>query len=128
VEGDSQLVVRQMTGQYKVKTDRLKPLHAEALALSKGFDKFEIRCVGRPRSGVLALGLGWHWLVEWAGAVASCSCALKLESWPSLISSIPFRYVQQAHRTRRELPRRRAGQPGVGCGPTYQGVTCTDLD
>lgn len=44
-EGDSQLVVRQILGQYKVKTERLKPLHAEALALTKAFDKFEIRCV-----------------------------------------------------------------------------------
>lgn len=45
VEGDSQLVVRQMLGQYKVKTERLKPLHAEAQALSREFDTFVIQCV-----------------------------------------------------------------------------------
>ena len=34
-----------MLGEYKVKTDRLKPLHAEARELARGFDTFEIRCV-----------------------------------------------------------------------------------
>ena len=32
VRGDSQLVIRQMTGQYKVKQPHLKPLHAQATA------------------------------------------------------------------------------------------------
>ena len=53
VEGDSQLVVRQMRGEYKVKTDRLKPLHAEAQELARGFDKFEIRCVRVLIAGVI---------------------------------------------------------------------------
>lgn len=44
VEGDSQLVVRQMLGEYKVKTERLKPLHAEAQKLARGFHSFQIRC------------------------------------------------------------------------------------
>lgn len=33
VRGDSQLVIRQMTGQYRVKQPHLKPLHAEAQAV-----------------------------------------------------------------------------------------------
>lgn len=34
VRGDSQLVIRQMTGQYRVKQPHLKPLHAEARAIA----------------------------------------------------------------------------------------------
>ncbi len=37
VRGDSQLVVRQMTGEYRVKMPHLKPLHAEAARLAAGF-------------------------------------------------------------------------------------------
>lgn len=39
VHGDSQLVIRQMTGQYRVKQPHLKPLHAEAQA--------EVKAIGR---------------------------------------------------------------------------------
>lgn len=39
VRGDSQLVIRQMTGQYRVKQPHLKPLHAQAQALSREFGK-----------------------------------------------------------------------------------------
>jgi ribonuclease HI len=35
---DSQLVVRQIAGFYKVKNDKLKPLHAGLLELLKGLD------------------------------------------------------------------------------------------
>jgi ribonuclease HI len=48
--GDSQLVVRQMTGQYKVNGERLLPLHREAKLLEQRCESFQIehiyRCVG----------------------------------------------------------------------------------
>ena len=47
---DSELVVRQLTGVYRVKKDWLKPLHAEAVGLMKRFDSIEIRHVRREQN------------------------------------------------------------------------------
>lgn len=45
--GDSQLIVRQVRGEYKVKDSGLKPLHAEALEALGRFESWEIRDVRR---------------------------------------------------------------------------------
>jgi ribonuclease HI/probable phosphoglycerate mutase len=37
VEGDSKLIINQMTGTYKVKAENLLPLYTEAMELSKRF-------------------------------------------------------------------------------------------
>ena len=47
---DSELVVRQLTGVYRVKKDWLKPLHTEALGLMKRFDSIEMRHVRREQN------------------------------------------------------------------------------
>jgi ribonuclease HI len=47
---DSELVVRQLTGVYRVKRDWLKPLHAEALGLMKRFASIEIRHIRREQN------------------------------------------------------------------------------
>jgi ribonuclease HI len=47
VRMDSQLVVRQMRGVYKVKHPGLKPLHARALQRVQHFDSFRIEHVRR---------------------------------------------------------------------------------
>jgi len=44
---DSELAVRQMLGQYKVKNEGLKPLFERAKKLSQSFRKFSIRHVPR---------------------------------------------------------------------------------
>lgn len=44
---DSELVIRQMTGQYKVKNEGLKPLHAEAKRLAAKLPKVEWSSVRR---------------------------------------------------------------------------------
>lgn len=44
---DSELIVRQIAGLYRVKHPDLKPLHAEALRLTAGFRSFRIRHVRR---------------------------------------------------------------------------------
>jgi ribonuclease HI len=44
---DSELIVRQIAGLYRVKHPDLKPLHAEALRLASGFKSFRIRHVPR---------------------------------------------------------------------------------
>lgn len=45
--GDSELVVRQVEGRYKVKNAGMKELHAEAKKALAGFDSWSIRHVRR---------------------------------------------------------------------------------
>jgi len=47
VRSDSELLVRQMQGRYKVKSASLKPLHERAVRQSKGFAYFAIEHVPR---------------------------------------------------------------------------------
>jgi ribonuclease HI len=48
--GDSELVVRQLKGEYKVKDAALRELHAEARRALRGFDGWSIRHVPRERN------------------------------------------------------------------------------
>jgi ribonuclease HI len=50
VVNDSELVARQVTGDYKVKSAGLRPLHREALAALRGFDRWSISSVPRERN------------------------------------------------------------------------------
>jgi ribonuclease HI len=45
--GDSQLIVRQVEGAYKVKQEGLKPLHAEVTGALERFGSWSIRSVPR---------------------------------------------------------------------------------
>jgi ribonuclease HI len=47
VLADSELVVKQLNGEYAVKADHLKPLYDEAKLLLKGFDQIEVRYIPR---------------------------------------------------------------------------------
>lgn len=47
---DSELVARQLTGQYKVKHPDMKPLHAEAMAVLRAFARWSIRTVPRAQN------------------------------------------------------------------------------
>lgn len=47
VISDSELMVRQLNGQYKVKNENLKPLYQEAVRLIRGFEWFHVRHVRR---------------------------------------------------------------------------------
>ena len=47
---DSELVVRQMKGEYRVKNDRLRGLYEEALHMQNEFERFSIRHVGREQN------------------------------------------------------------------------------
>lgn len=44
---DSELVARQLTGDYKVKHPSMKPLHQEAITALRGFERWRIRTVRR---------------------------------------------------------------------------------
>jgi ribonuclease HI len=47
---DSQLVARQLTGQYKVKHPAMRPLYLEAMAALRAFERWSIRSVPRERN------------------------------------------------------------------------------
>jgi ribonuclease HI len=50
VRGDSQLVIFQITGQWKVRNARIQPLHREAVALLEQFGTRDIRWQPRAHS------------------------------------------------------------------------------
>jgi len=50
VVNDSQLVARQVTGDYRVKKPDLRPLHGEAMAALGAFDRWSIRSVPREQN------------------------------------------------------------------------------
>ena len=50
VVNDSELVAKQVNGEYKVKHAAMKPLHAEALRELAGFDAWRIRSVPRAQN------------------------------------------------------------------------------
>jgi ribonuclease HI len=47
IVNDSQLVARQLTGDYKVKHPAMKPLYDEAISALRGFDRWQVRSVPR---------------------------------------------------------------------------------
>ena len=50
IESDSELLVKQMRGQYKVKSEDLRPLFERAQKMSKAFDPFRIEHVYREQN------------------------------------------------------------------------------
>jgi ribonuclease HI len=50
VVGDSELVAKQINGQYRVKHAGLKPLHAQALQALGGFDRWRVTTVPRAQN------------------------------------------------------------------------------
>jgi ribonuclease HI len=52
VRADSQLLIRQLKGEYAVRHAGLKPLHAEVLRLLRSFDRFDLRHVPREENSL----------------------------------------------------------------------------
>lgn len=50
VVNDSELIARQVRGEYKVKHDALKPLHAAARQALEGFDAWSVESVPRAQN------------------------------------------------------------------------------
>jgi ribonuclease HI len=50
VVGDSELIAKQVLGQYKVKNEALRPLHRDAVAALRGFARWSIRTVPRAQN------------------------------------------------------------------------------
>ncbi|WP_172967079.1 ribonuclease HI family protein [Halosegnis rubeus] len=51
VKGDSQLIVRQVNGEWKTREPHLRELRDRAQGLADGFEKFEIQHVSREENG-----------------------------------------------------------------------------
>lgn len=51
VRSDSELLVRQIQGRYKVKNDDLRPLHERAQKLARGLEYFVIEHIPREQNG-----------------------------------------------------------------------------
>lgn len=47
VVNDSELVARQIGGQYRVKQEHLKPLHQQVMSALRDFDRWQVRSVRR---------------------------------------------------------------------------------
>jgi len=52
VRADSQLLIRQLKGEYRVRHPGLKPLHAEATRLLQGFERVELTHVPREENAL----------------------------------------------------------------------------
>jgi ribonuclease HI len=52
VRADSQLLIRQLKGEYAVRHAGLKPLHAEVLRLLRSFDRFDLGHVPREENAL----------------------------------------------------------------------------
>lgn len=78
VRSDSELLVRQMSGEYRVKDARLRVLHAEARRLLAGLPKVEIRHVRREEN-------------READALANKAMDLRASSGPlpAILASLP---------------------------------------
>jgi ribonuclease HI len=50
IVGDSELIARQLTGVYKVKHPAMKPLHEQAQAALRAFERWQIRTVPRAQN------------------------------------------------------------------------------
>jgi ribonuclease HI len=50
VINDSELIAKQINGQYKVKHPAMRPLHLEAMAALRGFERWSVRTVPRAQN------------------------------------------------------------------------------
>ncbi len=50
VIGDSELIAKQVRGEYKVKNEAMRDLHRQALAALRNFDRWSIRTVPRAQN------------------------------------------------------------------------------
>lgn len=50
VFGDSELVIRQLRGEYKVRKEHLRPLHAKALELARNIGKVTFNWIPREKN------------------------------------------------------------------------------
>lgn len=79
VESDSELLVKQMRGQYKVKSEDLQPLFERAKKMSQGFESFRIDHIYREQNRE-ADALANQALDETAGVAPAAGAAAKSQT------------------------------------------------
>ena len=52
IKSDSELMTRQLRGEYRVKNENLKPYYDQFLHLSRGFEKIKVVSIGRKDNSV----------------------------------------------------------------------------
>ena len=52
IKSDSELLTKQLTGEYKVKNDNLKAYHDIFQHIARGFDKIEVISIGRENNSI----------------------------------------------------------------------------
>ncbi len=52
IKSDSELLTKQLTGEYKVKNDNLRPYYDMFQHISRGFNKIEIISIGREKNSI----------------------------------------------------------------------------
>ncbi|MHA1912288.1 MAG: ribonuclease HI family protein [Candidatus Kariarchaeaceae archaeon] len=50
IKGDSELIMKQLKGEYQVKSERIKPLYKKVVKLLQKFDKWECKHVKREKN------------------------------------------------------------------------------
>lgn len=51
VRGDSQLVIRQLEGKFRVTSDKIRPLYDRVVALAREFERFDVQWIPREKNG-----------------------------------------------------------------------------
>ena len=124
---DSELVARQLTGAYKVKHPAMRPLHLEALAALRAFERWSIRSVpreqnaarrraGQRRAGRRGAALAFRRCS--APATASCSACCPRRCWSSPAS----RPSSSSSRRQRHRPTSLTLNHASGASLTYGAV------
>jgi ribonuclease HI len=52
IKSDSELLTKQLTGEYKVKNDNLRPYYDMFKHIARGFDKIEIISINRDNNSI----------------------------------------------------------------------------
>ena len=52
ISSDSELMIKQLRGEYRVKNENLKPYYQQFLHLSRGFDKIELFSIDRKENDI----------------------------------------------------------------------------
>jgi len=52
IASDSELLTRQLRGEYRVKNENLKPFYEQFLHLSRGFNRIEVVSIGRKDNSI----------------------------------------------------------------------------
>jgi ribonuclease HI len=102
VESDSELLVRQMQGRYKVKSPELRPLFERARKMAQAFESFRIEHVYRERNAE-ADALANEALDETAGTNSSSATKPKVPAASEAARKLRARYANGVLQLREPL-------------------------